>query len=87
MLDRLKQLQVEALSEVANTTDLKELNDLRVEYLGKKGPIQGLSSMMGSLTIEEKKELFPLRISFRISAISTNGKGFLFILSGSSIKL
>ena len=36
MLDRLKQLQVEALSEVANTTDLKQLNDLRVKYLGKK---------------------------------------------------
>ena len=28
MLDRLKQLQVEALSEVANTTDLKELQEI-----------------------------------------------------------
>ena len=34
MLDRLKQLQVEALSEVANTTDLKELNDLIFRRIG-----------------------------------------------------
>ena len=46
MLDRLKQLQVEALSEVATTTDLKELNDLRVKYLGKKGPIQEVMKNM-----------------------------------------
>ena len=35
MLDRLKELQVQALAEVGQTTDLKELNNLRVKYLGK----------------------------------------------------
>ena len=55
MLDRLKQLQVEALSEVANTTDLKELNDLRVKYLGKKGPIQEVMKNMKDMAPEERK--------------------------------
>ena len=36
--------------------------------------------------IEEKGEELPRLISLRISAISISGKGFLFILSGSSIK-
>lgn len=40
------------IKEVSNLT---ELNDLRVEYLGKKGSITELSSEIGSLSIEEKK--------------------------------
>ncbi|MTL68178.1 phenylalanine--tRNA ligase subunit alpha, partial [Turicibacter sanguinis] len=46
MLNRLKELQIEAINEVSNTTDLKELNDLRVKYLGKKGPIQEVMKNM-----------------------------------------
>ena len=39
MEQKLKQLQTEAISKVDVATDLKELNDIRVAYLGKKGPI------------------------------------------------
>ena len=55
MLDRLKELQVEALSEVEQTTDLKELNNLRVKYLGKKGPIQEVMKNMKDMAPEERK--------------------------------
>jgi phenylalanyl-tRNA synthetase, alpha subunit len=34
----------------------RELNDLKTEYLGKKGPITEISSKMRDLSIEEKKE-------------------------------
>lgn len=49
----LKEKLIERLNDV---TDLNELNNLRVEYLGKKGPIQELSSKMKELSIEERKE-------------------------------
>ena len=54
MLNRLKELQIEAINEVSNTTDLKELNDLRVKYLGKKGELTTILRGMGSLSPEER---------------------------------
>lgn len=39
-----------------NITSLKELNDLRVAYLGKKARISEMGKEMGSLSVEEKKE-------------------------------
>ena len=56
MIEKINGLKEEIQKKCQIVSSTKELNDLRVEYLGKKGPIQGLSSMMGSLTIEEKKE-------------------------------
>lgn len=42
-------------SKMINVTNMNELNDLRVEYFGKKGSISELSNRLGSLSIEEKK--------------------------------
>lgn len=55
MNEKIVQIENEIKSKMEHVTSLKELNELRVEYLGKKGPIQGLSSMMKDLSIEEKK--------------------------------
>ena len=41
--------------KIKSVTNMNELNDLRVEYLGKKGSITVLSSKMSELSIEEKK--------------------------------
>ena len=57
MLDRLKDLQAEALSEVSSVPDLKELNDLRIKYLGKKGPIQEVMKNMKDMDPEERKSI------------------------------
>lgn len=47
---------LKSLEEKINTiSNINELNDLRVEYLGKKGSISLLSAKMGELSIEEKK--------------------------------
>jgi phenylalanyl-tRNA synthetase alpha chain len=54
MQDRLKELQAEALEKVAAAADLKELNDIRVSYLGKKGPITEVLKGMGKLSAEER---------------------------------
>lgn len=42
--------------KLSNVSSLKDLNDLKVEYLGKKGPIQELSLMMRDLSVEDKKD-------------------------------
>ena len=56
MKEKIDSIREKLLSELEEINDLKSLNDLRVLYMGKKGPISELSSMMGSLSIEEKKE-------------------------------
>ena len=52
MLD-LEQLKNEALSLIENADD-KTLEELRIEYLSKKGKIQGLMAQMRELSAEEK---------------------------------
>ena len=46
----------EIKEKIEKITNLKELNDLKVEYLSKKGPISELSLKMKDLSVEEKKE-------------------------------
>ncbi len=56
MKEKVETLKTEVLEKLANTKGLKEVNDLKVEYLGKKGPIQELTSHMRDLDAEGKKE-------------------------------
>lgn len=51
---RLKELQAEALAKVEQAEDLKALNEIRVAYLGKKGPITEVLRGMGKLSAEER---------------------------------
>ncbi len=51
MEELLKSLE----EKIANVTNMNELNEVKAEYLGKKGSISTLSSKMGELSIEEKK--------------------------------
>ena len=52
MEELLKSLE----EKIKNVKNINELNDIKAEYLGKKGSISALSSNMASMTIEEKKE-------------------------------
>ena len=54
--ERVKNLKEEIIEKLKEVTALKELNDLRVEYLSKKGPLSELSSLMKEIPNEEKKE-------------------------------
>lgn len=54
MKEQLLALKEEALNRIAEADNLKSLNDLRVAYLGKKGPITELLRGMGSLSAEER---------------------------------
>lgn len=57
MEERLKELKKEALKKVEQSSILKELNDIRVAYLGKKGPITEILRGMGKLTAEERPKM------------------------------
>lgn len=57
MQERLLELKDEALAKVEAATNLKELNDIRVAYLGKKGPITEVLRGMGKLSAEERPKM------------------------------
>ena len=57
MEQQLKQLEQEALAKIAEAADLKALNEVRVAYLGKKGPITDLLKGMGKLSAEERPKM------------------------------
>ncbi|MDD3048686.1 MAG: phenylalanine--tRNA ligase subunit alpha [Bacilli bacterium] len=64
----LKKSFNEVLSKV---TSLKDLNEIKINYLGKKGPLQELSKGMNDLTSDDKKT-FGLLLNDLRSFISDN---------------
>ena len=56
MKGKVEQLKKEVLKKIEETNNLKEINEIKVEYLGKKGPVNELSSHIKELNQEEKKE-------------------------------
>lgn len=56
MKEKAEILQKEAEEKIKETCSLKEINELKVLYLGKKGPVNELTSYMRELSSEEKKE-------------------------------
>lgn len=54
MKEKLQELKQEALNKVEQAEDLKSLQDIRVSYLGKKGPITEVLRGMGKLSAEER---------------------------------
>lgn len=56
MKEKVENLILEVEERLASTTNLKEVNEIKIEYLGKKGPVIELTSHMRELSVEEKKE-------------------------------
>ena len=53
-MSELEQIAKQAESSIAAAEKLSTLDDLRVEYLGKKGRLTGLLKGLGKLTAEER---------------------------------
>jgi len=51
-----EKLQAQALSEIDSATDLKQLDQIRVNYLGKKGQLTQLLKLLGKLPAEERPQ-------------------------------
>jgi phenylalanyl-tRNA synthetase alpha chain len=54
-MDDLRKIREEALEKINEAADLKELNALRVAFLGKKGPLQKAMKAMKDMAPEERK--------------------------------
>lgn len=54
MKDQLKAIQEKALLALDEVKELKELDDLKVKFLGKKGELTAILKGMGKLTAEER---------------------------------
>ena len=54
MKEQLEALRRQALEELENLHELKEFEDFRVRYMGKKGSVTGLLRGMGALSPEER---------------------------------
>ena len=59
MENELLKIKEEALNKLDECSSLKELNDIRVLYLGKKGPIQEAMKSMKNMDPEARKTAFP----------------------------
>lgn len=57
IISDIEKLQAEASAAIEAATDEKEVEELRVKYLGKKGPIQGFMKSLGQLGGEERKDV------------------------------
>ncbi len=71
MKEKVENLKLEVAKKLEATTNLKEVNDLKIEYLGKKGPVQELTSLMKELSSDEKREFGMLLNSLKQELTST----------------
>lgn len=54
MREKITELRENLIKEISNSSDLKELNELKVKYLGKKGELTAILRGMGALKAEER---------------------------------
>ena len=79
MKQKLEELKGLALSAVASASDEKQIDEIRVKYLGKKGELTAILKQMGSLSPEERPIMGQLVNSAKAEleeAIVTASKAF-----------
>lgn len=54
MKEQLQAIREEALKAVKDSADMKEIDALRVKFLGKKGELTAILKQMGGLSAEER---------------------------------
>ncbi len=54
MKEKLELLKSEALTAVSTASDEKQIDEIRIKYLGKKGELTAILKQMGSLSPEER---------------------------------
>ena len=54
MKQQLEAIQKQALDKLTQISEIRELEDLKVAYLGKKGELTRILKGMGALTAEER---------------------------------
>ncbi|MCB2201386.1 phenylalanine--tRNA ligase subunit alpha [bacterium] len=57
LIEEIAQLEREALERIGQADSLDSLGELRVRYLGRKGPVLAILKSLGSLDAEERKQV------------------------------
>lgn len=57
MKDNLNSLKIQALEKIEQTSNKEDLNQIRIQYLGKKGELTSILKTLGSCTPEERAEI------------------------------
>ena len=65
MEDKIKTIKEELDKDIEKVSNLQELNEIKVKYLGKKGLVTELTSNMKDLSIEERKKVGKLSNEIR----------------------
>ena len=86
MKEKLEALKAQALEELAAVTSLDALKDLRVKYLGKKGPMTEILRGMGKLPYEEKFKMMEEACSFVNLEFKELTNKYPFELSGGQMQ-
>ena len=68
MREELQALKEQALAELGAVTTPDELKDLRIKYLGKKGPMTEILRGMGALPAEERPKIVKSALETAINA-------------------
>src|SRR5699024_10000244 len=88
MKDQLQAIEKEALEQIAQIETLKDLQDVQVTYLGKKGSITGVLRGMGKLSPEERPVIGELANNVRQTTQTTlNEKKQALELAALEVKL
>src|SRR5574344_391729 len=67
MKEKIETLKTDMLTKLSNVSDIKALNDLKVEYLGKKGIITELNTGIKDVESSQRKDYGMLVNTFRTS--------------------
>ena len=59
MQDKINQIMAEARERLAKASEMKEVENIRISTLGKKGQLTAILRGMGALSKEEKKQIGP----------------------------
>lgn len=68
MQTKINHIHVELTGQLAQAKSVKQVEEIRLAFLGKKGSITGLLGQMKELSLEEKKEHGPALQQLRLSA-------------------
>ena len=81
MKDKLLNIQEEAIDRLKKIDNLKDLDQLRINYLGKKGQLTSILKGMGKLSKEERPVMGQLANDVR-SEIENNIKEIIDFRNG-----
>ncbi|MBQ8623683.1 MAG: phenylalanine--tRNA ligase subunit alpha [Oscillospiraceae bacterium] len=89
MKEQLEKIELAAKAELEKISDAKELDDLRIKYLGKKGELTAILKQMASLSAEERPVIGQLANKIRADieeAISARGSELKAALAEKKLK-